>query len=159
MAAFNVGALQGASFHGAKLWLTHRGQMLTLLRDDRPGLPFPGHWDLPGGGREGGESPVDCALRELSEEFGLHLPPDRLTGHAFVSHAAPPMRSWLFTGALHATEIASIRFGSEGQGWRMMPVDDYLAHPRAVPHFCRWITQVRAASPQTPEPADADCRP
>jgi len=25
----------------------------------------------------------------------------------------------------------------------MMPVDAYLAHPRAIPHFCRWITAMR----------------
>lgn len=126
-------------FHGAKLFLTHGGRMLTYLRDDRPGLPFPDHWDLPGGGREGEETPVDCARRELVEEFGLDLPPTRLTGHLFPSHAAPGMVSWLFAGQLTAAEIAAIRFGDEGQEWRMMEVADYLAHPRAVPHFCRWI--------------------
>ena len=126
-------------FHGAKLLLTHAGRMLTSLRDDHPGLPFPAHWDLPGGGREGTETPLACALREMHEEFGLHLPPDSLTGRSFPSHAAPPMMSWLFTGPLTAAQIAAIRFGDEGQDWRMMPIADYLAHPRAVPHFCAWI--------------------
>ncbi|WP_240768981.1 NUDIX hydrolase [Paracoccus liaowanqingii] len=134
-------------FHGAKLLLTLDGRMLTYLRDDRVGLPFPGHWDLPGGGREGSETPLDCALRELHEEFGLRLPPDRLRGRTFPSHAAPPMISWLFAGTLTADEIAAIRFGDEGQHWRMMPVAEYLAHPRAVPHFCDWI---RASWPAPP---------
>jgi len=135
-------------FHGAKLLLTHRGQLLTYLRDDHAGLPFPAHWDLPGGGREGDESPIDCALRELHEEFGLHLPVKRLTGRMFPSHAAPPLMSWLFTGHLRRAEITAIRFGSEGQEWRMMPVPDYLAHPRAVPHFCDWIRQVAPILPR-----------
>lgn len=127
------------AFHGAKLFLTHGCRMLSYLRDDRPDLAFPGHWDLPGGGREGAESPVDCARRELAEEFGLDLPATRLTGHVFPSHAAPRMVSWLFTGHLSEADIAAIRFGDEGQEWRMMQITAYLSHPRAIPHFCRWI--------------------
>ena len=48
--------------------------------------------------------------------------------------------TFLSTGAVR---IAAIRFGDEGQGWCMMPVADYLTHPRAIPHFCRWITAMR----------------
>ncbi|MBK4216265.1 NUDIX hydrolase [Paracoccus caeni] len=131
-----------APFHGAKLLLMEGGRLLTCLRDDFEHIPFPAHWDLPGGGREGSESALTCALRELAEEFGLHLPPNRLRGRVFPSHQRPDMVSWLFTGNLTAGDIAAIRFGDEGQEWRMMPVAEYIAHPRAVPHFRRWITTV-----------------
>ncbi|WP_282601898.1 NUDIX hydrolase [Paracoccus sp. PARArs4] len=149
---------QSDAFNGAKLLLRRESSMLTLLRDDFPGLPFPGHWDLPGGGREGGESPLRCALRELSEEVGLSLSPDRLTGHAFPSQSRPGMTSWLFTGQITASEIASLRLGDEGQAWAMMPVADYLAHPLSIPHFRDWI---RAVLPPAPccAPAGAGCRP
>ncbi|MFV0385233.1 NUDIX hydrolase [Paracoccus sp. (in: a-proteobacteria)] len=123
------------AFHGAKLILIRDGRLLTCLRDDLPHIPFPAHWDLPGGGREGQETPVGCALRELHEEFGLSLPPDRLHGREFPAHAVPGMTSWLFLGTISQTEIAAIRFGDEGQEWQMMPIAEYLAHPRAVPHF------------------------
>lgn len=33
------------------------------------------HWDLPKGLIEPGEAPIDCALRETSEEFGLAFEP------------------------------------------------------------------------------------
>ena len=135
--------MTAAAFNGAKLLLTHGDRLLTCLRDDRPDIPFPAHWDLPGGGREGQETPVQCALRELDEEFGLHLSPQALTGRAFPSHSAPGLMSWLFAGQISAAQIAAIRFGAEGQGWCMMPVADYLTHPRAIPHFCRWITAMR----------------
>lgn len=135
--------MTAAAFNGAKLLLTHGDRLLTCLRDDRPDIPFPAHWDLPGGGREGQEAPVQCALRELDEEFGLHLSPQALTGRAFPSHSAPGLMSWLFAGQISAAQIAAIRFGNEGQGWCMMPVADYLTHPRAIPHFCRWITVMR----------------
>ncbi|MBU2956861.1 NUDIX hydrolase [Paracoccus sp. C2R09] len=116
--------------------------MLTLQRDDREGLPFPSHWDLPGGGREGDESPVDCAIRELAEELALQLPAHRLTGHPFPSHSRPGMTSWLFMGRITAPEIATIRLGDEGQGWAMMPVAEYLSHPLSIPHFRDWIRAV-----------------
>ncbi|MDO5648437.1 NUDIX hydrolase [Paracoccus sp. (in: a-proteobacteria)] len=135
-----------APFHGAKLLLCHDGALLTYLRDERPDIPFPAHWDLPGGGREGTEDARSCALRELTEEFGLTLPPDRVQGRPFPSHQAPGMVSWLFWGNLTAADIAAIRFGDEGQFWRMMPIADYLAHPRAVPHFQQWIRSVRDAT-------------
>ncbi len=124
-----------AGFHGAKLALTHGGCLLTYLRDDLAQIPFPAHWDLPGGGREGTETPIACALRELAEEFGLVLPPSRLVGRAFPSRQYPGWWSWFFTGHLTAEDIAAIRFGDEGQAWRMMPLAEYLSHPRAVPQF------------------------
>lgn len=134
----------GAAFHGAKLLLTEGGRLLTCLRDDFDHIPFPAHWDLPGGGREGDETPVSCALRELDEEFGLKLPPQRLRGRAFPSHRCPGMISWLFAGCLTLDEIAAIRFGDEGQCWRMMPLAEFMAHPRAVPHFRDWVREVQS---------------
>lgn len=130
-----------AIFHGAKLYLTCGDRLLVALRDDFDHIPFPGYWDLPGGGREGRETPVECARRELNEEFGLLLDPQRLTGRAYPSHQRPDMVSWLFRGVLSGTEIAAIRFGDEGQTWRMMPLAEFLSHPRAVPHFRRWIAR------------------
>ncbi len=121
-------------FHGAKLALLMDGQVLTYLRDDFPHLPFPAHWDLPGGGREGGETPEDCALRELHEEFGLTLPPDRLIWRREFRWTHRQDRSaWFFGGHITAAEVAAIRFGTEGQHWRMMPLTLFLSHPKAVP--------------------------
>lgn len=147
-----------APFHGAKLLLTEGGRLLTCLRDDRADIPFPGHWDLPGGGREGSESAVACALRELHEEFGLVLAPDRLRGRRFPSHQRPGHVSWLFSGSVSRAEIAAITFGDEGQGWAMMPVSRFVAHPRAVPHFRDWVAAAISDVPSA-RPADAARRP
>lgn len=121
-------------FIGAKLALFHRGRVLTCLRDDIPQIPFPGYWDLPGGGAEPGETPSECALRELQEEFGLILSPSRLEGRSFPSGQGGHV-AWFFRGKVSAAEIAAIRFGDEGQCWQMMPIAAFLSHPKAVPHF------------------------
>lgn len=121
-------------FVGAKAALVCGGAVLAYLRDDRPGLRWPGHWDLPGGGREGAESAEQCLFREVSEEFGLRLTPAHLTWRgAFPALHDPGRQAVFFAGRISPEEVAAIRFGSEGQGWRMLPLADWLAHPRAVP--------------------------
>lgn len=127
-------------FTGCKLVLVCGNALLTYQRDDRPGLPWPGRWDLPGGGREGDETPEACVLRELAEEFGLHLPPGRLEWRrVWPSMLDPRRRSVFFAGRILEAEIAAIRFGCEGQVWRMMAVEAFLAHPLAVPELQRRV--------------------
>lgn len=78
----------------------------------------------------------------MHEEFGLRLPPARLTGRAFAS--GDGRQAWMFHGAILPEEIAAIRFGDEGQEWRMMPVAQFIAHPRAVPHFRQRVRLILA---------------
>jgi 8-oxo-dGTP diphosphatase len=123
-----------AGFVGAKAALFCGDAILTCLRDTHPGLPWPGMWDLPGGGREGEEAPEACLLRELREEFGLRLPASRLTWRVVLPSMLYPERtSYFFAGSVTADEIASICFGDEGQGWALMPTDEFLTHPKAIP--------------------------
>ncbi|MGA9362764.1 MAG: NUDIX domain-containing protein [Bacteroidota bacterium] len=48
-------------------------QVLLILRDDIPSIPFPNHWDIPGGHLMVGESPEACVRREMIEEMELEL--------------------------------------------------------------------------------------
>ena len=49
------------------------GKLLIYLRDDKPEIPFPNHWDLFGGHLEQGESPEQALVREVREELGVEL--------------------------------------------------------------------------------------
>lgn len=47
------------------------GRVLLQLRDDRPGVLFPGLWHPFGGGVEPGETRIAAAAREFEEETGV----------------------------------------------------------------------------------------
>jgi len=48
-------------------------RLLIYLRDDKPEIPFPNHWDFFGGHVEAGESPEQALVRELKEELAIEL--------------------------------------------------------------------------------------
>lgn len=50
-----------------------RGEFLLALRDNKPGIPFPNHWDLIGGHVEEGETPEEALVREVKEELDIDL--------------------------------------------------------------------------------------
>jgi len=48
-------------------------EILLYLRDNKPGIPFPNHWDLIGGHLEKGETPEEALVRETKEELNIDL--------------------------------------------------------------------------------------
>ena len=133
----------GAPFGGAKLALYLGDCLAVILRNAAPGLIFADHWDLPGGGREGDETPQDCALRECREELGLVVPPEAiLWGQSFEEG---PQTKWFFVAQLPQGAARDVVFGNEGQRWQLMSEEAFIQHSRAVPAFQDrlkiWINQ------------------
>jgi 8-oxo-dGTP diphosphatase len=54
--------------------LYREGQFLLQLRDNIPGILYPGHWGFFGGHVEAGETPEVAMRRELIEEIGYEPP-------------------------------------------------------------------------------------
>ncbi len=124
-------------WNGAKLAVLSGGRILSLLRDERAGLPYPGLWDLPGGGREGGESAVDCVLREAREETGLIVDPRRIVWQRLYPdpRASDGPKRWFLVAELPPSEARGARLGDEGQALRWFGIAEFLKMDRAIPHL------------------------
>ena len=119
-------------FHGAKAAIFLGEDLLVYQRDERG--PWPLHWDFPGGGREGDETPFDCLRRETEEEFGLTLIPEEVVWEkSFPAMKDPSQLGWFFVLRKPAADLRQIRFGAEGLSWRMLPLSDVAELPDLVP--------------------------
>ena len=61
----------------AAILIDSAGRMLLQQRDNIPGILYPGMVGLFGGHREGTETFLECAVRELHEELSYFIPPER----------------------------------------------------------------------------------
>lgn len=55
------------------IFVNQHDQVLLLLRDDKPEIPFPNHWDVLGGHVEENETPAECIVREMVEELSFKI--------------------------------------------------------------------------------------
>ena len=125
-----------SDFTGCKIALICGDKILTILRDDKPGIPCPNMWELPGGGREGNESPLECVAREVYEELGIHLNEDCLLWiKVYPSMLCEGRQSVFMVGQLSQDQFDSITFGDEGQAYKLMSIEEFLKSNQAVPQL------------------------
>jgi 8-oxo-dGTP pyrophosphatase MutT (NUDIX family) len=76
-----VDVAHGSDDYGLPCYATRQPDAALILTRRSANLRnHSGQWALPGGHRDSGETAADTALRELSEEVGLNLEPDRVIG-------------------------------------------------------------------------------
>lgn len=125
-----------SDFTGSKIALICGDKVLTILRDDKENIPCPNMWEFPGGGREGNESPFECAAREVYEELGIHLNEDCLLwGKIYPSVIFEGKQSVFMVGQLRQEQFDNIIFGDEGQGYQLMNVEEFLTSSQVVPQL------------------------
>lgn len=120
---------------GAHLLVHDRqNRVLLQLRDDIPGIAYPGWWSLFGGGVEGDESLRMAAVRELAEETGLLAEPGSLVpfGRTLSRWGESRLRLYVYRWAWDGTP-ATVRLG-EGAGFALLNAGQLDALP-IIPEF------------------------
>lgn len=103
-----------------------RDEQVLLVRRDRE--PNRGLWVAPGGKLERGESPLDCAVREMLEETGLAI--ERPVLRAVMTETSPRADYQWLTFIFVAWEFAGTFTPAPGIGeFRWVPVDEVAKLP------------------------------
>lgn len=123
-------------FTGCKIALICEGQILTILRDDKEGIPWPNMWELPGGGREGDETPFECVAREVYEELSIQLSKEEVIWSGiYPSMLDGNKKSVFLVGQLTQEQFESIVFGDEGQSYKLVSLEEFLTSDRVIPQL------------------------
>ncbi len=119
-------------FNGAKGIVFLGDKMLTYRRDNKT-YSYPFHIDLPGGGREGNESPFDTFKREVKEEFGIDIEKNDIEfSWAIQSTIRPDKTSYFFVTKSLVLNPSEIIFGDEGIEWLLMTPEEFIKRPDGI---------------------------
>ena len=120
----------------AAILVTEDGRYLVQLRDDIPGVWYPGHWGLFGGSVDPGETEIAALRRELREELELDMGEARLfVGFNFDLRPAGLSQYYRNYYEVLVSPTALDRLVlHEGAELRILSGDAALLLPRLVPY-------------------------
>lgn len=118
----------------AAVIVTEDGRYLLQQRDDIKGIWYPDHWGCFGGAVDPGEDERTAMTRELREELGLALQPERLIlrMHYEIVGSGTFFRNY-FEVLLRWPQLAEIALG-EGQRFAVFPGAQVLDELRMTPY-------------------------
>ena len=94
-----------------------------VLMIKRKNPPFAGHWALPGGFIDPGETPKQAAMRELVEETGLEVSALNFVGEYKTPGRDPRMEHvWSYAFSLHVAAKESVKAGDDASRAEWIPI-------------------------------------
>ena len=126
-------AIEHKGFNGDKLALIVGDKLAVILRGDKPNIRSPNYWDMPGGGREGCETPLECVLRETYEELNIHVDPAAVVWGKRFPYLE--VGRWFFVAYVNEVVAHTIRLGDEGQTWGLRSPEEYAGLPNNIVRF------------------------
>ncbi|NMM46283.1 NUDIX domain-containing protein [Rhodospirillaceae bacterium KN72] len=137
-----TGILKPADATAVIIW-TPDGRYLMQVRDDIPGIFYPGHYGLFGGAREDGETFEECAIREVREELDLdirgHLRPFTSCMLGFEPFGYGRVERVFFDCCLPEDALTGLVL-TEGQRYELIDGETLLSMKRVTPYdaFALW---------------------
>ena len=104
----------------------NRHRLLLQLRDTLPETMGPGQWGIFGGRLELGETPRNCALREIEEELGIRL--GSRSVQAFAKTQSPHGTGLYAFTTTTVVKTSDIRL-AEGAGFAFLTPDQIANLP------------------------------
>lgn len=114
-------------FHGVKIAILVKDKIFMHLRDNKPGLFNANMWDFIGGGREGSESPEECAIREIKEELNIDISPESFVWEKIYPAQKDPNQKAVFMVAEISEDCLNKIVLNEGQKWDLFNNETFFA--------------------------------
>ncbi len=95
----------------------YKGKILMIKRDNKPTIPNPNKWAIPGGRVEMGENFNQALERELKEE--INIIPQKYHFLGFLKTPVDNIKRAVYFAELSENEYKKVKLGNEGQeiGW------------------------------------------
>lgn len=90
--------------------LQHNGDLLLILRKCKP---FQNYWALVGGAKRSDESFLDCAIRKVKEEVGIHLRVLVRVDEILVNNELGEQFSQVYIAKIIDEDVESLKIGKE----------------------------------------------
>lgn len=118
------------------------GEAILVYRRDDKTDKYPLCLDLPGGRREGRETPFETFQREVREEFNLKITPEDIVyTKRYLSIFTKHKSGYYVVAKLPASAKSKIVFGPEGLGYTLMSLDTFLARKDAWPVYQQYAAE------------------
>lgn len=132
----------------AALIVAEDGRYLMQLRDDIPGIFYPGHWGCFGGAVSPGESPAECMVRELDEELEFRpAAPAEFTRFDFdLTRIGRQQKVYRIYYEIPVTQESVSRFVlHEGAGFGLLSAAEIFDRNNIMPYdsFAIWLHVAR----------------
>ncbi len=132
----------------AALLVLDDGRYIMQLRDDIPGIFYPGHWGCFGGAAKTGEEPEEALRRELFEELELEVSSPRFFTRLdldFTCLGFGPVYRIFYEIGVPGEHFATLRL-HEGAQVNAFAAEELLAQPNVTPYdaFAIWLHAKRA---------------
>ena len=138
--------IEGSEYRAAVgiMLLNRRGEVFVARRIDMPLTPA---WQMPQGGIDGGESPIEAALRELEEEIGTAKVEILAESAGWLTYDLPP--------ELDPSKLWGGRYRGQRQKWfamRFAGSDGDINLATEHPEFDAWEWVAPARLPDLAAP-------